>query len=32
LAKEAKSEHHRKILEEMAKAWRKLAAEEDGES
>jgi hypothetical protein len=32
LAREAKSEHHRKALEEIARAWRKLAAEEDGEN
>jgi hypothetical protein len=32
LAKEAKTEQHRKVLEEIAKAWRKLAAEQEGKS
>jgi hypothetical protein len=31
LAQEAKTEHHRKILEEMAEAWRRVAAEADNE-
>jgi hypothetical protein len=30
LAKETKAERHRMALEEMAKAWRKLAEEADG--
>jgi hypothetical protein len=29
LAREAKTDTHRKILEEMAKAWRTVAAEAD---
>ncbi len=29
LAKQAKTEHQRKILEEMAEAWRMVAAEAD---
>ena len=29
LAEEAKTQHERKILEEMAKAWRMVAAEAD---
>jgi hypothetical protein len=29
LAREVKAEHHRKILKEMAEAWRKLDAEAD---
>ena len=29
LAQEAKTDAHRKILEEMAKAWRMVAAESD---
>jgi hypothetical protein len=29
LAQDAKTEHHRKILEEMAEAWRKLAEEDE---
>jgi hypothetical protein len=31
LAASARSEHHRKILEEMAEAWRRLAEEEHGD-
>jgi MoxR-like ATPase len=31
LAQEAKTEHHRKILEEMAEAWRRVAGEVDNE-
>ncbi len=29
LARNAKMEHHRKILKEMAEAWKKLADEDD---
>ena len=29
LAKQAKDEHHRKVLEEMAEAWSELAKEDD---
>lgn len=29
LAKEAKIEHHREILEEMAQVWRRLSQEAD---
>jgi hypothetical protein len=29
LAKQAKDEHHRRILEEMAQVWSKLAEEAD---
>jgi hypothetical protein len=29
LAKQAKTEHQRKTLEEMAEAWRRVAAEAD---
>jgi hypothetical protein len=29
LARNAKTEHHRKILKEMAEAWKKLADEDD---
>jgi hypothetical protein len=32
LAKEAKADGHRKILEEMAEAWRMVAAESDKRS
>ena len=32
LALEAKTERHRKIMEEMAEAWMKLAKEADRES
>jgi hypothetical protein len=32
MAREAKTERHRKILEEMAQAWGKLAKEADLES
>jgi hypothetical protein len=32
LAREAKTERHRKIMEEMAEAWMKLAKETDRES
>jgi hypothetical protein len=32
LAREAKTERHRKIMEEMAQAWEKLAKETDRES
>jgi hypothetical protein len=31
LAREAKTAHQRKILEEMAEAWRRVAAEADDE-
>jgi hypothetical protein len=31
LARDAKSERHRKIMEEMARAWDRLASEADGE-
>jgi hypothetical protein len=31
LAQEAKTGHQRKILEEMAEAWRRVAAEADNE-
>jgi hypothetical protein len=31
LAENAKAEQHRKILEEMAEAWRKVAEEEEEE-
>jgi hypothetical protein len=31
LAQEAKTEHQRKILEEMAEAWRRVAADADNE-
>ena len=29
LAKQAKDEHHRKVLREMAEAWSELAKEDD---
>ncbi len=32
LAREAKSEQHRKLLEEMAQAWEKVAKEADPKS
>jgi hypothetical protein len=32
MAREAKTERHRKILEDMAQAWQKLAKEADLES
>ena len=31
LAREAKTERHRKIMQEMAQAWERLAKETDGE-
>ena len=31
LAREAKTERHRKIMQEMAQAWEKLAKETDGD-
>jgi hypothetical protein len=31
LARDAKTERHRKIMEEMALAWDRLASEADGE-
>ena len=30
LAKQARAAHHRKVLEEMARVWRELAARADG--
>jgi hypothetical protein len=32
LSREAKTERHRKMMEEMAKAWEKLAKETDQQS
>jgi hypothetical protein len=32
LARDAKTERHRKIMEDMARAWDRLASEADGEA